>query len=107
MYTDQRDRCTTHNSAVKKVKVTSKKWRWKPGQQKYGWMASKETKFICTGRGLEIPGRATDDVNDMCIAVQQGPSAKTSLGHSSHVARGSGGIRGEKGKFSGRFDGDV
>ena len=56
VFNDQRDRCITHSSAVEKVKVTSKKWRWKPGQQKYGFVASKEVKFICTGRGFESVG---------------------------------------------------
>ena len=41
-------RCNNHDCAVKKVKVTSKKWGWIARLSKYGYINSQATKYICT-----------------------------------------------------------
>ena len=69
VFNNDMSRCGTHDCAVRSVKVTSIKWRWKPKQKIYGNVSTKEMKFICIGRGLEKKGP-----DRSCIANKPGPN---------------------------------
>ena len=84
--------CETHDCAVKSVKVTSIKWRWKPKQKIYGNVSTKEVKHICIGRGLVKKG---PDI--LCTAIQPGPNSEGGKDYLRQVDRdlGSTGLKSE------------
>ena len=54
------ERCTTHDCITKKIKVTSKQWKWKAKQKTFGYVSSRQTKFICSAR---IQGSTAPDIS--------------------------------------------
>ena len=80
MNNEQMNRCRTHDCVVRNVKVTSKKWRWKPKLKVYGNVSTKEMKYICIGRGLVKTGP-----DSLCTAVQPGPNFSGGVDNLRHV----------------------
>ena len=80
VFNDNMSKCETHDCAVRNVKVTSVKWRWKPKQKIYGNVSTKEKKYICIGRGLVKKGPDT-----LCTATQPGPNFSGGADYLRHV----------------------
>ena len=45
--------CKTHEQIAKKIAVTSKKWQDRGGGKGFGFVSRKQTKYICSARGME------------------------------------------------------
>ena len=61
-------RCSVHDCVTKQIKVTSKQWKWRENMKSFGYVKSKQTKFICMAR---IEGSTAPD-----ISTSVGPASK-------------------------------
>ena len=48
----KRGQCVVHDSMMKKLNVSSKKWCDRGGGQGYGWKTQKVTKYNCTAKNI-------------------------------------------------------
>ena len=79
-------RCTSHDCAVVKRKVTSKKWGRIARLAKYGYLNSQTTKYVCSARNVGRVGRDISPAQYNCTGDKPGPG----VGDLAYNTRGGG-----------------
>ena len=67
-------RCTSHDCAVSKRKITSKKWGWIARLAKYGYLNTQTTKYVCSAKMNVLVGRDISPAQYNCTGDKTGPS---------------------------------